>query len=208
MTDECPSGAHLLQDARGVAGRARKARAAASASRREPAPVAMRMRSSRSPSCSSVAASVNLPGVPGGARRTKSERPGAPRASPAHQYRPCLRPWGRYRRHTVSARGECSGDVGGVHRGNARKNLPEAARERRVGVWIMGLLSAGGIAQVPVGLHLSWACRDSRGARKAGGGIKAGVIWPGRSSGVVSRPRPRRGRARRRGRAWQVGLTN
>ena len=36
-----------------------------------------------------------FPGMPGGARRTKSERPLAPFVSPTVQYLPCLRPRGR-----------------------------------------------------------------------------------------------------------------
>ena len=76
------------------AGRARKARASSRAGRSDRAPMRWPMRSRRSP-CSPMAASVHLPGGPGGRRRTNKDRPRAPPRSPATQYRPCLRPWGR-----------------------------------------------------------------------------------------------------------------
>ena len=104
----------------GIGGMARKARASARAARSEPEPEAMRIKSRRSP-CSPVAPSVHLPGTPGVVRRTKSERPLAPRISPAVQYRPCRRPWGRYLRQTSSgAIAKSGGESGGRAHGTSQ----------------------------------------------------------------------------------------
>ena len=87
----------------GEAGRGndRNARASSMACRSDAPPVCRRMRSSRSP-CSLVAASVHFPGMPGGARRTKRERPLRPLVSPMVQYLPaCVRGEGSSGRHLL-----------------------------------------------------------------------------------------------------------
>ena len=113
--------------------------------------MASRMRSSRSP-CSPVAASVHLPGVPGGDSRTNSERPLAPRASPAHQYRPCFLPVRQVlAAHGFGALRQQRGDGRGVHRHSG----------------------SIGIAGVPARLDLSAAFR-----RKAGVSPQACGTWP------------------------------
>ena len=99
----------------GEAGRARKARASASAARSVGARERWRTISSRSP-CSPVAASVHLPGMPGGPRRTKSERPLAPSRS-ARDPIPALPAAVREvaAADLLGALAERGGDIGGGH---------------------------------------------------------------------------------------------
>ena len=164
----------------------RKARASARAARSEPAPEAMRTRSSRSP-CSPELASVHFPGVPGGASRTKSERPlhrgcrrrpSSGRSCGLRQVSPA---------DLLGACAEGGRDGGGVHGAPLARMTPSPEAGRRIGSGSMQDLSRGcrGSGRVPA------TARPPAGAGTAGDARSASVaVRPGSALNGLQEKRP------------------